>query len=388
VSWTALPTTSLDVTEGSPGWFLARAFTGDSIASLPATSRPCTLPVAGDAPHRSVTGTTIPFALEFLQSRSARGAADDGEPFLLHLSCCSMRPKDLAALLALAALWGGSFLFIRIAVPSLGPFPLVAGRVMIAGLVLWAGMRVMGKRVELRAHAGPLLVLGALNAAIPFALMAAAELHITASLAAMLNATVPFWGALFGMLWLGERIDVRRAIGLVLGVVGVGVLVGWSPIALTPGVLASVAAMLVATCCYALSGVYTKKRLSGVSSPTLALGQQLGASVWLALPAVWQLPRAHPTGLAIWSVLALAVLCTALAYPLYFGLIASVGPTNTTTVTYLIPLFGTVWGALFLGEPVTAGMLAGLSLILGSVLLVNQVRLGSFTARWRRQASA
>ena len=300
-----------------------------------------------------------------------------------------MRTKDLAALFGLAAVWGGSFLFIRIAVAPLGPFPLVAGRVMLGGLLLWVVMRALGKTTELRAHARPLLVLGAINAAIPFALMAAAELKITASLAAMLNATVPFWGVLFGALWLGERINVRRSLGLVLGVAGVGVLVGWSPMAMTPSVVASVVAMLVATCCYALSGVYTKKRLSGVPSPTLALGQQAGAAVWLAIPALWQLPHAHPTGLAMSALLGLAVLCTALAYPLYFHLIASVGPTKTTTVTYLIPLFGTVWGALFLGEPITAGMLVGLAMILSSVLLVNEVQMAGLAGRLlRRTASA
>ncbi|MEO8561036.1 MAG: DMT family transporter [bacterium] len=299
-----------------------------------------------------------------------------------------MRAKDLAALFGLAAVWGGSFLFIRIAVAPLGPFPLVGGRVMLGGLLLWGVMRGLGKRTELRAHVRPLLVLGAINAAIPFALMAAAELRITASLAAMLNATVPFWGALFGVIWLDERINARRAMGLVLGVAGIAVLVGWSPIVLTPSVIASIAAMLVATCCYALSGVYTKKRLTGVPAPTLALGQQAGASVWLVVPALWQLPRAHPTGLATFALLGLAVLCTALAYPLYFHLIAAVGPTNTTTVTYLIPLFGTVWGALFLGEPITNGMLVGLAMILSSVLLVNEVRVSSFASRLRRRVAS
>jgi drug/metabolite transporter (DMT)-like permease len=289
-----------------------------------------------------------------------------------------MRLKDLCALLLLAAVWGGSFLFIRIALPSLGVFPLVGGRVLIAALVLWLGMRALGQRAPMREYAGKLLVLAGLNAAIPYALIAAAEFRLTASLAAMLNATVPMWAALFGVLWLGERITVRRTAGLTLGVMGVGVLVGWSPIALTPRTLLSIGAVLLATAFYAASGVYTKRELSGVPSPTLALGQQLGAVVWFAVPGLWQLPKAHPTQLAALSLLALGVLSTALAYILYFHLIKSVGPTNTTTVTYLIPVFGTAWGALFLGEPVTGGMLVGLTMILLSVLLVNEVRLARF----------
>ena len=297
-----------------------------------------------------------------------------------------MRGKDLAALFALAAVWGGSFLFIRVAVPSLGAFPLVAGRVVLGGLVLWAGLSAFGQRADLRAHWRKLLVLGAINAAIPFALIASAELRLTASLAAMLNATVPFWAALFGVIWLGERITVKRCIGLAMGVIGVGVLVGWSPVGLTRDTLLSIGAMLVATCSYALAGVYTKRQLSGVPGPTLALGQQVGAAVWLVGPALWQVPSSHPSQAAVISLILLATLSTAFAYLLYFHLIAAVGPTNTTTVTYLIPLFGTVWGAVFLGERVTPGMLAGLGLILASVLLVNEVRLASLTSRFRGRA--
>lgn len=295
-----------------------------------------------------------------------------------------MRPKELAALFVLAALWGGSFLFIRVAAPALGPFPLAAGRVTLAALVLWVGMRALGQRPALRANARKLLVLGALNAAVPFSLIAAAELRLTASLAAMLNATVPLWGALFGVLWLGERVTPRRAAGLLLGVVGVGVLVGWSPIAMTRATALSVGATLVATCGYALAGVYAKRQLAGVPAPTLALGQQVAAAVWLAAPALWRLPHAHPTRPAALALLALALLSTTVAYLLYFHLIAAVGPTKTSTVTYLLPLFGMVWGALFLGEPLTAGMLAGLALILGSVLLVNDVRLRGFAGRGGR----
>jgi drug/metabolite transporter (DMT)-like permease len=295
-----------------------------------------------------------------------------------------MRPKELAALFTLAALWGGSFLFIRLAAPALGPFPLAAGRVGIAALVLGVALPLAGRRPALRAHARRLLVLGAVNAAIPFALFGAAELHLTASLAAILNATVPLWGAVFGVIWLGERVTARRTTGLLLGIVGVGVLVGWSPVAATRATALSVLALLVATCCYALAGVYVKKRLAGASAPTLALGQQLGALAWLLAPALWQLPQAQPTRPALLALLALALLSTTVAYVLYFHLIATVGPTKTTTVTYLLPLFGMAWGALFLGEPVTRGMLAGLALILGSVVLVNDVRLGGAVARLRR----
>ena len=292
-----------------------------------------------------------------------------------------MKPKELAMLLLLGALWGGSFLSIRIAAPALGPFPLVAGRVALAALVLWLGMCALGQPPRLRPHLRKLLVLGALNAAIPFALIAVAELRLTASLAAMLNATVPLWGALFAAIWLGERLHRSRIAGLLLGVVGVGVLVGWSPVAMTPATLLSVVAVLIATCGYGLAGVYAKRQLSGVPPATLALGQQVGATAWLVVPALWTLPQAHPTPSASLALVGLVLLSTVVAYLLYFRLLAAVGPTKASTVTYLLPVFGTLWGALFLGERFTAGMVVGLAFIFGSVLLVNEVQIGTLLAR-------
>lgn len=285
-----------------------------------------------------------------------------------------MTPRDLLALVALAATWGGSFLFIRVAVPAFGPLPLAAGRVGIAALVLWLGMRLLGHRSSLRARWRPLLVLGFLNAALPYALISAAELHLTASFAAMLNATIPLWSVAAGVLWLDERVTPARVVGLLLGLAGVGVVVGWSPVAMTREALLGVGAMLVATASYAVSGVWVKKRLAGVPAPLAALGQQVGALAWLAIPAAWQLPRVVPTVPATGALLALALLSTAGAYVLYFRLIATLGPTRMSTVAYLFPVFGSLWGVAFLGERVTAGMFAGFAIILASVLLVNGVR--------------
>jgi drug/metabolite transporter (DMT)-like permease len=294
-----------------------------------------------------------------------------------------MKTTDWVILLLLGAIWGASYLFIRIAVPSFGAFPLVGIRVTLAAIVLGVGLRASGRRFSFRPYAGRLLILGGINAAIPFTLISAAELHITASLAAMLTAITPLWAAVFSAIWLDEPLNARRVAGLLLGVVGVSVLVGWSPIVLNPTTMLAIAALIVATCAYGGVGVFTKRKLSGVPAPTLALGQQLGAIAWLFVPALWTARDMHPTAPAAAALLTLAIVCTAVAYLLFFKLLASAGPTKTTTVTYLVPVFGTAWGAIFLHEPVTWGMLLGLAFIFASVVAVNQVAITRSTKPWR-----
>jgi drug/metabolite transporter (DMT)-like permease len=291
-----------------------------------------------------------------------------------------VKPADGAALLALAALWGGSFLFIRVAVASFGPLPLVACRLALGAALLWAFGRLAGWRLEVRKHLRPLLVLGAINGALPFTLISAAELQLTASFAAVLNATAPLFAAAFGVVWLAERLTRWRVVGLLAGVVGVVVMVGWSPLPLTGPTLLGVLAMLAGSASYAASGVYIRRRLAGVPTPTLAFGQQLGALAWVALPALVWPPATVPPRLAIGAVVALGVLSTAVAYLLYFRLIARVGPTRTSTVTYLLPAFGVLWGALLLDEPISPGMVVGFAIVLVSVALASGVRLYPSTA--------
>jgi drug/metabolite transporter (DMT)-like permease len=299
-----------------------------------------------------------------------------------------MKPKDYLALFGLAAVWGGSFLFIRVAVPVFGPLPLVTARLAIAAVVLFLGLRVTGHSFKgLREHPFRLLILGGINAALPFSLVSAAELHLSASLASMLNATVPLFGLLLGVVVLREPLSPLRLAGLVVGFSGVATLVAFGSDGPARASVFGVIAMLVSALSYAASGLYTRRFLAHVAPPVLALGQQLGALAWLVIPVWWKLPTRQATAPALWSVLALGVMSTAFAYLLYFQLIARVGAVPTFTVTYLIPLFGALWGALFLHEPVTRGMVIGLALVLSSILLVH----GQFTWRpWRssRQAAS
>lgn len=294
-----------------------------------------------------------------------------------------MTVVDALLMLALATLWGGSFLFIRVAVPGFGPATLVLVRIAVAAGLLWLFMRARGHRMELRPYAGRLLMLGLINAALPYVLISAAELQLTSSFAAVLNATVPLFTVAPGARYLGEELGAKRVAGLLVGMVGVAVMVGWSPVALDMPTTLAVLAMLAGSASYAWAVIYTRMKLRGVPPHTLAYGQQIGALPWLIIPGVALAPRALPSLAAIGSVLALGVLSTAVAYLLFFRLLERIGPTKTTTVTYLIPIVGLSWGALVLHEPVSHGMVVGLGLVLGSVLLVNDVPVASWLASIR-----
>lgn len=276
-----------------------------------------------------------------------------------------------ATIILLGAIWGGSFVFIRVAAPALGPFALVDARVLLAAAALGAWALLSGERFD---RAGvPLrrfLVLGAVNAAIPFSLIATAELVLPASLAAILNATTPLLTALVAAVWLGERVTRQAIVGLALGAAGVMLVVGWSPLTLDPPTLLAVGASLLAAACYAVGGVYAARSLRGPRPTTLAFGQQLSAGVVLLAPATATLPARPPTPETIFAVTLLATLCTAFAYVLYFRLIAAVGPTRTLSVTYLVPAFGVLWGGLALGEAIGTGTVLGLVVILLGVWIV------------------
>ena len=286
-----------------------------------------------------------------------------------------MSARNLVSLVVLGVLWGGSFLFIRVAVPAFGPAALVAVRVLVASVLLlaWAGAR--GEMPSFRQRWRHYLLLGAFNVALPFTLVAAAELVVPASLAAILMATIPLVTASVAAGWLGESLSGRQALGLALGFAGVGVLVGWSPLPLRPAVLLAIGALLLATVCYALAGIYTAKAFRGVSPTEQTIGQQLAAFV-LLLPLIAVIPpRAWPSAGAAGAVLVLAVFSTAVAYLIFFRLIHEVSPTRTATVAYLVPLFGTAWGAIALREPVGPSTLVGLGVILAGVALATRTRL-------------
>jgi drug/metabolite transporter (DMT)-like permease len=286
-----------------------------------------------------------------------------------------MRPRDFAGLVLLGALWGGSFLFIRVAVPALGPFLLAELRVGLAAVALLLFALAAGRVPEIRHRWRSFLVLGFLNAAVPFSLISAAEIHLTASLAAILNSTTVMFSAIVAAVWIGDVLTARKAIGIVFGIIGVSVLVGWDPLPLSGGVLLAVAAMLVASLSYALGATYAKRSFSGIPPLGMAIGQ-LGGAVALLLPlAAVSIPKEAPSFVVALSMLGLALLSTSVAYLIYFRLIENVGPTSTVTVTLLVPVFGLLFGVLLLDEPFGPGTLAGLAIILTSVVLITGIAL-------------
>ena len=286
-----------------------------------------------------------------------------------------MTPFDVIELVVLAAIWGASFLFMRIAAPEFGPVPLIAVRVGVAAAFLCLVLAPTGRARQLRAHAGALVAVGALSAAVPFSLFAYAVLWITAGLASVLNATVPLFGAVVAYVWLGERLGRLRVAGLVIGFGGVVLLV-WDRVSFAGGGSTwAVGAALIASFLYGIAASFTKKYLGDVDPLISATGSQLASAGLLFLPAIALWPSAHPSPQAWTSVALLGIFCTALAVTFYFRLIARVGPARTVTVTYLIPVFGVFWGYVFLNETVSGRMLAGCAVILlGTSLATGAIR--------------
>ena len=280
-----------------------------------------------------------------------------------------MNIAQLAALLALSAIWGASYIFIRVAVEPFGPFLLMFSRVALSAVILLGYARLRGLRLDLRRHWSKFLVLGFLGSALPFVLIAWAQLTVTASMAAILMSTTPLFTALVAAVGLGENLTVSKLLGAMLGIVGVTVTVGGSALSLDAEVVAASAALLLATLCYALGGVFAKRFLTGLSHLSLSSGQLLSAAFLLAPVSLADLPLEQPPLDAALALL--AILCTAFAYQLYYYLIISAGPTKALTVTLLIPLFGVLMGGVLLQEPISAGMLIGLVIVLFSVGLVT-----------------
>ncbi len=283
-----------------------------------------------------------------------------------------MKLSEALELLLLSALWGGSFLFIRVAAPALGPVWLIELRLSLTVLLLLPLVIRLGLWTEIRKHWLSLLIMGGLGLAAPFTLISFASLSLSAGFTSILNATTPLFGAVVAAIWLREKLTRIQMLGLGLGFAGVVVLVGLKA-TLSSSFLIAVGAGLLASLMYAISSPYAERTLVGIRPLAIAVGSQMGGAIWLIPALPFTVPTQTPSLAVVASVFGLSGFSTALAYTLFFRLIQRIGSTRVLTVTYLIPLFAIAWGALLLGEAVTMSMLGGGLLVLLSVAIANGI---------------
>lgn len=277
-----------------------------------------------------------------------------------------MRTRDLTDMLLLGGIWGGAFVLLRIASPEFGAVPLAAVRIFVALPILLFFLRERGL---LRAQPMRLLLLGLVASAIPFTLYAYAMLGITSGLAALLNATTPMFGALIAWLWLGERLSVLRVAGIVIAFAGVLWLVNDALGTLGIGALGGIIAALAGAACYGWAASYTRRVFPSADPVALATGTVLGALVAILPFAAATWPSTPISPRAWIAAVALGVICTAVAYMIYFRLLRNVGAGRAVSVTFLFPPFGVLWGALVLSEPITVSLLAGCVVVLAGTAL-------------------
>ena len=281
-----------------------------------------------------------------------------------------VKTKYLAQLFALSALWGASFMLIRIASPLLGPNVLAALRIGVATLTLAVLMRTMRHRWPLK-HWRELALLGALSVALPFLLFARAALYLPAGYSALLNTTAVLFG-IFAAAWLKEdTLTLRKLLGCVCGFIGVALIVGLGPVKLSPEVILAALACIGASACYGTSTPLMKRAIGRMQPLEIAAGIH-GVSLIMLLPgAVWSWPQAQFTPGALAAVAVMGVVTSGLAYWLHIRILAHVSPVAAMSPTFLIPIFGVTWGHLFLGEELSRGIYLGGALVLLASALVT-----------------
>ena len=291
-----------------------------------------------------------------------------------------MSRSDSIDFVLLSAIWGVSFLFMRIAVPEFGPFALIGIRCGLAAICLLPLVLVREGSAQMLAHVRELTLLGFVNAFIPFTLLAYAALSLTTGFAALINATTPLWAGVVGLLWLNATLTGLQWVGLTLGVVGMAVLM-WGKVDFKPGGSGlAIVAGLLATLSYGFASHFAKRKPSKVSPLGVATGCQVVGTILVLPLAVIYWPEIQPSAKAWVAAILLAVLATAFALILYFRLISRLGGQKASTVTFLIPVFAAGWGAAVLGEIPTIPMYLG-----GAIVLVGTALTLGLGARFTRK---
>ena len=284
-----------------------------------------------------------------------------------------MKISDFIELLLLAALWGAAFLFMRVAAPVLGPIWLIEFRVLFAGLVLLPILVRLQLLGQIRQHFPTLVLIGGLNAALPYSLFAFAASFLPAGFTSILNATTPLFGIVVASLWLKEKLTISRILGFVLGFTGVVILVGWKTVTAEASFFLAVAAGLVAALMYAIGAPVIKYNLSEIPALVVTSGSLLGAALVLLPLLPFTVPQTIPSVTVIASAIALSLLSTVLAYILYLRLLQNIGSTKTLTVAYLIPFFAMFWGAIILGETITLSTIVSCAFVLLGTAIANDL---------------
>ena len=267
-------------------------------------------------------------------------------------------------LIMLAAIWGGSFLFMRIAANPLGPAVLIEARVLCAAITLLLVSFYLKRKLSFNVHAKHFFILGLFNTTLPFLFFAYAAQTLNASTLAILNSTAPIWAAIIGAIWTKTALESKVLLGLGIGVTGVCVLVGWDAMNIGQEAIIPIFAAVMAAFSYGIASNYTK------TAPKVEAFNNAHGSMWAAvlivLPFVFFIPMREAPDLTITtSVILLGAVCTGLAYLLYFNLINELGAPSALSVTFLIPVFGILWGNLFLDEAI------GINTVVGSILVIT-----------------
>lgn len=281
-----------------------------------------------------------------------------------------MSAVSIFQLFLLAAIWGGSFLFMRMGAPVLGATWLVELRVGLAALFLTLVAVLLKKTVSSKGLKRHFMMLGFFNSVLPFMLFGYAAHTLSASLLSILNATAPIWGALITAVWYKEAITPKAILGMLLGICGVAILVGFDPVLLQPGSGLAIVAAVMAAACYGIASTYARGAVS-VEPFNNAYGSMWAATLILLPLLPFDPPQQVPDISVSLAVLTLGVVCSGMAYLLFFRLISDIGASSTLTVTFLIPMFGVLWGHIVLDEQVGWHTLAGSVIVITGTILVT-----------------
>jgi drug/metabolite transporter (DMT)-like permease len=294
-----------------------------------------------------------------------------------YLEPTAMSLRNLLQLNLLAAIWGASFLFMRVAAPVIGAMPTAFLRVSLAAIGLFVLLTTLQVKLDFQGKFRITLLLGLINSGIPTLMYSLAALVLPAGYSSIFNATTPLMGVLIGALFFAEQMTWAKGIGVFLGLSGVALLTRTGPLAFSPELLLGALACMVSTTCYGFAGYLTRRWLNqqgGLDNRLASLGSMIGASLLLLplfLGSLLMQPPGNWGGWSVWaSLLALGLVCTAFAYVLYFQLLTDIGPLKSMSVTFLIPPFGVFWGVLLLDEPLSWAYLSGGTLIVLALWLV------------------